>query len=262
MKHRSVLVLFFMFCTAVFTLFTHSTPAHAAPGDQWARWFVELTFANNKPTVTMTVEIGHETRQGTQQVDIRERYPVDCQEHGALNISATVAEFDGQSYLTCEMPNFQEAVAKLTQGKLEINDSCSCKLANGLANFSFDSNSANPLFYMPKLQFSAPAHANGSLAQYKLVVNGVAAESEPFLINNKLQLGSGSFVQNGAGYIPEFYVDGTVLSSNPPYISGLLALPTNQTKFYIGYNPDSGESLQGKLSYLFIDPGCVGHGGI
>lgn len=262
MKSRTVLVMFFVLCTAVFSLFSAPLTAQAAPGDLWARWFVEVAFENNKPNAKMTVEIGHETRSGQPVIDISKTYPLNCQEHGSLHIVDNVAEFDGNSFLSCEMPNFQELVYKLTEGKLVIDESCTCKLADGLANVDFDSPSQNPLFYTPSLQFSAPTNSFGNAVQYELNVGGAVAISEEFSNTGKMQFGGGAFIKNGNGYAPEFQVDGLSLASSPPYIAGLVKVPTNEKEFIVGHNPDTGEFLYGKLDYLYLDPGCVGHGGI
>ena len=262
MKSRTVLVMFFVLCTAVFSLFSAPLTAQAAPSDQWARWFIEVAFENDKPNVKMTVEIGHETRSGQPIIDISETYPINCQDHGSLRIAGSVAAFDGKSFLACEMPNFQELVHKLTEGKLIIEDTCTCKLADGLANVDFDSPSENPLFYMPSLQFSAPTGAYGNVVQYELNVAGAVAISEEFTNTGKMQFGGGAFIKNGNGYAPEFEVDGLSLASNPPYITGLVKVPTNEKEFFVGFNPDTGEYLNGMMDYLYLDPGCVGHGGI
>lgn len=263
MKSRYVLAMFFVLCTAVFSLLSAPLTAQAAPGDQWARWFVEVVFDDTQPLARMTIEVGHETRFGNLQIDISETYPLECEENGSLHISGNVASFDGSGYLECEMPNFQEKVYSLSGGEVEIADSCICKRADGLVNFTFDSAvSQNPFFYMPDLQFSAPTNAYGSMIQYQLLVSGEIAESEPFMNTGQMQFGGGAFVQSGNGYAPEFEVGGLELGSNPEYIPVTLEVPTNQTKFFIGFNPDTGEFLQGKLGYLYMDPGCVGHGGI
>lgn len=262
MKSRTVLALFFVLCTAVFALFSASGTAQAAAGDQWARWFIEVAFDNNEPVAKMTVEIGHETRTGTLVVDISETYALECQENGSLNISGKVAEFDGSTYLECEMPDFQEIVLKQTGGRMKLPDACTCKQADGVADFDFDGPSQNPLFYTPNLQFSAPTNATGSAVQYELNISGAVAVSEQFMNTGQMQFGGGAFVKSGNGYAPEFHVDALQLASTPPYLAGLLELPTNETKFFVGFNPDTGEFLQGKLGYLYMDPGCVGHGGI
>lgn len=262
MKSRIVLVMFFVLCTAVFSLLSAPLTAQAATGDQWARWFIEVAFENDEPIAKMTVEIGHEARSGQLEIDISKTYSLICQDNGSLHIAGTVAEFDGSAYLTCEMPDFQRIVSKLTDGKLEIADTCTCKLADGLANVDFDSPAQNPLFYTPSLQFSAPTNAYGNAVQYELNVGGKVAVSEAFMNTGQMQFGGGAFVKNGNGYAPEFHVNGLDLASDPPYIAGLVKVPTNEKEFIIGFNPDTGEFLQGKLSYLYMDPGCVGHGGI
>lgn len=262
MKSRSVLVAIVVMCTAVLAIFPFSQPVNAAPDTPWARWFIELEFVNNQPLATMTVEIGRDTWRGQRVVDIQKSYELICQESGTIPISNNVAEFDGKSYLTCEMPVFQDLVATLTDGKLKIDRTCECKLANGEANFAFAASSENPFFYMEGLQFAAPKPPAGPNAQYAMTVEGVTAVSEVFSPNQQIQQGGGEFVQNGNGYEVRFQVDGTGLASLPGSIAGRLEVPTDQNQFYIGFNPDSGERLQGKLSYLFVDPGCVGHGGI
>jgi hypothetical protein len=262
MKSRTVLVAFFVVCTAVFTQFTFPHTAAAAPGAQWARWFIEVAFANKQPLVQMTIEIGHENRWGSRVVDIVETHLADCQVNGSLEIVDGTGSFDGNTYLFCEMPNFQERVDKLTGGQFEIGENCECKLANGEVDFTFTAPSGNPLFYMPELQFSAPAQVNGTMANYQLFVNGATAESEPFLTNGQMQWGGGAFIQGSAGYSPTFHLELIALGSSPQFIPGILKLPTNETYFFIGFNPDTNEFLQGKLRHLFVDPGCVGHGGI
>ena len=262
MRNRSVLVAFLIICTGVFALLTIPTTVIAAPGDQWARWFVEASFDNNQPVVEMTIEIGYEDRSGNLIVGISETFSVACQENGKLHISNNAAKFDGSSYLICDMPNFQEKVLELTNGQLQISDECDCKEANGEVGFNFSKTSENPLFYLPDLQFSAPMNAIATLAQYRLTVRGNTAESEPFPTNYQMQWGGAAFEQSGSGYLTLFHVDGVALGSSPPYIPGILTLPTNPTEFFIGYNPDTGEALQGQLEYLIVDPGCVGHGGI
>lgn len=262
MKSRSVLVAIVVMCTAVLALLSFSSSVNAAPDIPWARWFIELEFVNNKPVATMTVEVGRDTPQGQRTVDIQETYELICTETGTLNITHNVAEFDGHSYLTCEMPIFQDLVGTLTEGKLKIDSTCTCKLANGEADFAFSGSSGNPFFYMEGLQFAAPKPPIGPNAQYALTVDGVTAVSELFTPNKQIQQGGGEFVQSGKGYEIRFQVDGTALASSPASIVGQLEVPTNQNQFYIGFNPDSGEILQGSLAYLFVDPGCVGHGGI
>lgn len=262
MKSRSVLVAFFVMCTAVLALFPLSHPAVAAPAELWARWFIEVEFANNQPVTTMTVEIGHNDRQGQPVVDLQETYDVLCQETGHLKINQNVAEFDGSSYLTCDMPVFQDIVAELTEGKLKIDSTCACKQADGQAHFAFSDPSENPFFYMEGLQFAAPKPPVGPIAQYAMTVDGVTAVSETFVPTKQIQQGGGTFSLNGQEYQIQFELDGASLASTPETFAGKLAVPTNQRHFFIGFNPDSGEILQGSLEYLFIDPGCVGHGGI
>lgn len=262
MNNRNVLVALFIFCTGLLTLLTFPLTTIAAPGDQWARWTIHVAFANNQPDVEMLIEIGHEGRSGSQIIDISETFTLDCQDHGSLEITNNAAKFDGNSYLQCEMPNFQEKVAELTGGELLIGDECNCKQANGEADFTFSTNSENPFFYLPDLQFSAPTNASGLLAQYRLMVSGQVAESEPFATAMFSQEGGGEFLFNGSGYNTEFHVNGLGLGSSPSFIAGTLAMPTSPTEFFIGYNADTGSTLQGELRTLTIDPGCVGHGGI
>ena len=262
MKSRSVLVAFFVLCMAVLALFPLSQPVAAAPYEPWARWFIEVAFANNKPVATMTVEIGHDNRLGLHIVDLQKTYELSCQETGSLNVTNNVAVFDGNSYLTCEMPVFQDLVAELTEGKLKIDSTCDCKQANGEVDFAFGDPSENPFFYMEGLQFAGPKLPVGPDAHYSMTVDGVTAVSEVFMPNKQLQHGVSEFLQNGKQYQMLFELDGTSLGSSPTAYSGLLKVPTDQKQFFIGFNPDTGEILQGTLSYLFIDPGCVGHGGI
>lgn len=261
MKSRSVLVLFFVLCTAVFGLFPWSTTAQAAPGTLEARWFVEMSFPNDKPVATMTIEIYYESRSGTPILYTSDVFPISCLEVGSVEIANNIAIFDGHGYFECTMPSFQEKVTDLTRGELQVPDACTCKLAYGVADFMFSTTAGNPIFTMPELQFSAPVQPYG-VANYQLMVNGAVAESETFLPNSKLQSGLGQIQQQGGGYAPEFSVDGANLGSNPAFIGGKLEMPTNQTTFYVGFNPDNGDVLVGKLSGFVMDPGCVGHGGI
>lgn len=261
MKRRSVLVLFFVLFTAVFGFFTRPTITQAAPGNLEARWFVEMSFPNDQLVANMTVEIYYESRTGVPIIYLSEVYPINCQENGSVEISNEIAVFDGNGYFECTMPNFQEKVSDLTRGELEVPDSCTCKLAYGVADLMFSAPAGNPIFAMPELQFSAPVHPFGA-AQYQLMVNGTTVESEVFWPTSKIQSGMGQIQQYGGGYLPNFSVDGFSLGSTPAFVGGQLEVPTNQTSFYVGFNPDNGEVLIGKLGGFMMDPGCVGHGGI
>lgn len=262
MKSRSVLVLFFVLCTAVFGLFSWPTTAQAAPAKLEARWFVEMAFPNDQPVANMTIEIYRESRSGIPVLYLSQVYPVKCQQVGSVEISNEIAIFDGNGYFECSMPNFRDEVSALTHGELKVPDSCTCKLAYGVADFMFSKTSDNPIFAMPELQFSAPVQSAG-VANYQLMVNGAIAESETFSPSSHIQNGMGQLQQQGVvGYLPSFSVDGANLGSHPAFISGQLKIPTDQTTFYVGFNPDSGDFLVGKLFSFMMDPGCVGHGGI
>ncbi|MBK7896383.1 MAG: hypothetical protein WAS33_04650 [Candidatus Promineifilaceae bacterium] len=261
MKSRSVLVLLFVLGTAVFGLLSWPTTAQAAPTKLEARWFIEMAFPNDQPVANMTIEIYRESRSGAPVLYLSQVYPVTCQQVGSVEISNNIAIFDGSGYFECSMPNFQDKVAALTRGELKVPDSCTCKLAYGVADLMFSQTSGNPIFAMPELQFSAPVQS-ASVANYQLMVNGAIAESETFSPNGNIQNGMGQLQQQGTGYLPEFSVDGVNLGSHPAFIGGQLKVPTNQTTFYVGYNPDNGDVLVGKLFSFLMDPGCVGHGGI
>ena len=264
MQARSVLVAFLVVCTAIVTLFSSPKNAAAQPVQYWGRWFTEIKFEESNVVGTMTIEIGYETHSGRLHPHIIEPYPIDCQEIGTVNIFEDVAEFDGSGYLYCTMPDFQQMVAKLTGGDFEIGDACDCKLADTKVDFSFSASSGNALFYMPELQFSAPYQAGPYFPQayYELYVNGELAESEHFLPSKSITEGRGAFVATSGGYEPEFSYGLLELASTPASIQGNLKIPTNQTEFLIGFNPNTGADLIGQLRYLYVDPGCGAHGGI
>jgi hypothetical protein len=261
MKKRTVLVLFFVLCTAVFGFLTHPTTTQAAPGDLEARWFVEMAFPNDQLVANMTIEIYYESHSGVPILYLSKVFPVSCQEIGSVEISNENAVFDGNGYFKCTMPSFQGKVSDLTRGELKLSNNCTCKLAYGIADLMFSTTASNPIFAMPELLFSAPVHPFG-LAQYQLSVNGTVAESETFWPNRRIQTGVGQLQQTGGGYVPDFSVDGFGLGGMPAFVGGQLELPTDQTTFFVGFNPDNGDLLIGKLSSFIIDPGCVGHGGI
>jgi hypothetical protein len=261
MTIRSVLGLFFVLFTAVFGFLAQPTAIQAAPGDLEARWFVEMAFPNDQLVSNMTIEIYYKSRSGVPTVYLSEVYPISCQEIGSVEISNEIAVFDGNGYFECTMPSFQDKVWDLTGGKLELPSSCTCKLAYGIADLMVSATAGNPIFAMPELQFSAPVQPFGS-AQYQLIVNGTTTVSEAFWPSHKLQTGIGQLQQQGSGYAPNFSVDGFGLGSTPAFVGGQLEVPTDQTTFYVGFNPDNGDILIGKLGGFILDPGCVGHGGI
>ncbi|WP_420643617.1 hypothetical protein [Candidatus Leptofilum sp.] len=261
---RSVLVAlaYIVVVTVIFALFTFPKSATASLGDQKARWFIEVGIHNNQLIVKRTIEIGYEDRLGNLLVITSETTPISCQEDGQLIIENNKATFDGNTFLICEMPSFQEKVYDLTNGQLVIEDECDFKVANGTAEFIFTKTGENPFFYQPELQFSAPMNAISRMAKYEFVAGGSMAKSEPFMTNQQMQGGGAAFFDNGLGYLTHFHVDGVTLGSNPPFLPGTLTIPTTSTEFFIGINLDTSETLQGILGSLIVDPGCVGHGGI
>ena len=264
MQARSVLVAFFIVCTAIVTLFVFPQSTAAQTEPIWARWFIEVEFEDSKMLAQMTVEIGHEDRSGNPVIDESIVNNIHCQEYGSVPIFGDVAEFDGSSYFHCTIPSFQDQVYELTGGKITLEDSCTCKVADTLVDFSFSSTSDNALFYMPELQFSAPYQAGPYFdkANYQLYVNGELAVSEEFTPSKYVSQGSGAFIETAGVYTPKFLYGTLNLGSTPETITTQLEIPTNETEFLIGLNPKTGAGLAGNLRYLYVDPGCIGHGGI
>lgn len=257
--------LFFLLLIMITIILHHAPkPAQAANSNGWASWVLDVNFAHDQTNATMTITVEF---ADPNIPTITQIVPLNCTNWGNLKIKNERAEFSGNEYITCDMPDLVAKVHEITKGRLAISPHCDCEddpWAQALLTIDPNTQQTepiNPIFYHPDLQFSAPFSSKGG-ASLSLAVNTQSAHSELFPIRAGVDIPVwAQFTETLPGsYKPNFTADGIPSPATPSMVYGPFSFSNQATTIYIGYLPRAGIYFEGTLNSLQVDPACRGYG--
>ncbi len=247
------------------TLFLGVQAAGAAP-IHWARWWTDTSFPGNVMDTDLVIQIGYTTQNGQNVITQQQSFNVTCTAVGSPVIQAGKATFNGSSYFSCALPNIKDLVLSMTNGGLQIGNTCPAKrpALTGVLSIDgtpIDPTSDNPLFYRSDIQFSLPLNVATQRARLSTAFGGIGAISNGFVITGGDQSVTAAYVKTVANtYAPTFTVDSLTLTSTPATVNGPFTLSNLESTIYFGYSPVTGDYFEGTLTSLLVDPVCVGTG--
>lgn len=240
--------------------------ALAAQPLYWASWEIEVGFQNDQPNAFISVEAGTYVH-GQPITNYTTQQPFDCHVVGNVVFADEQAHFDGNGYLACDAPDVVQIVKEITGGKIgNLSTACDCKTPWAQAELILNENPTqtnpfNPIFTRSDLALAVP-HAGNSDAKAVFTVAGETAVSNIFDLTGKDTVYSDFTRQTMTSYVPSFLVNGRSTAATPNLIQTQrpLQLSNLAETLYIGFDPSSGQMLEGSLLQLQIDPGCFGFG--
>jgi hypothetical protein len=267
-------VVLFLFMMGFLILANHQEAA-AAVVEYEANWAVHVDFVGNQPNATLAVDVWEYT-DGVETDHLDTTRTLRCFVSNGVAINDSEAIFSGSGRIYCAMPSVRRIVYQMTEGEFIPPLECVSKGgAFAKTEIVLEPNltgqtRSNPIFTMPDLALEAimPPPPEPTLAtKMRFFVDDRNAFSDQFMANLGLNSLQADFNQVIVGlppadliYHPLFYANGTQLSSAPSDINEDLSLSLGQRRLYIGYSPDTGESLYGRIRTLDVDPGCPGIG--
>lgn len=261
--------------------------AHAKGVEYWARWKVELDFANDQINANWIVMIGNFDADGTMQITAKHAEWITCTPYGNFTIKNGEAIFDGTSYLECAIPSYYATVAKLFGGQPlpfspEFSSYCSCvnPVPWVAADLTLTSPvGMNPLVYQVDRAMAFKLERTGDVAISHLLLNDSkpVAQALQWLVasdGNQLWSGSGTPIfqvitdPGSYSYLPKTFYEAIEGLPVEDYVhwANTVAQPlvftdatefkmTSQpTTFLVGY--DTKHFFVGKVRKLSWDPSC------
>ncbi|MCB9419751.1 MAG: hypothetical protein H6667_08100 [Ardenticatenaceae bacterium] len=253
-----------LFAAVVFvglSLFLTARPAAAVT--PWVKWRIDFTYPG-KLDALLVVERGYTNQSGDHIVVDVVQELLTCQSVGNPVLQNGKAILDGSSYFQCTMPSVKAIAAQ--EWQMTIADSCSSKRPYVIGRASIEGSPAdftpsNPVFYREDIQFGIPLDVSTQKAKLAMTIDQALAQSDLFAIAPAAQQFVGYFARSGpATYAPHFFVDGTSLAPTPAAVTPSMFLTTLETTIYLGHSPVSGDSFEGTLGPLRVDPVCTGTG--
>lgn len=284
-----------MFTSTLFVMLSF-VPATRASGNPnptatWAAWGLAVDFPNQQLQVRFATYVGDDTPQVLDSTPLQD-ITSDCTiPTGALTYDGDYAIFDGNTYIECELPDWQAQVRALAPHLQAANlTACECPPQRSpfwvSADVVLDSEkSLNPLFDGSEVGFTFSLPSNGSDARARLERSSGTFESPAWSVDpsgKRMLVGQyGSAVNaivdyfDGLQYLTDplwkdyfkNQVKGNQMGQwlESPSQGWRTAMPPNNytlttgsATVYIGHNNASGAMLHGKFSKLRVDPGCRG----
>lgn len=240
-----------------------------------SNWAVTVDFAKNRPNATLFVEVWQYEISSLDLLDyMASSHTLECKVSSSVLIKDEVANFSGGEGIRCELPSIQLIVAQMTNGDYQLPEACACKtgaIVQATANLSPNASQQawqNPIATLNSIAFAAPIPANGGLrTRLQMMVDGQTAVSPLFSAQPQFQLYEGSFDETHPypssfyDYFNSFHADEQFLGATPAFITQPLYISNVEPALFIGFDPATGAGLHGRISRLFVDPGCFGNGG-
>ena len=255
-----------------FLILANHQEAIAAEIAYEANWAIHVDFEGNRTNAELTVEVWQFT-DGVETYHRGTTRRLRCRVPNSVKISGEEATFSGDGGIRCRVPSLHQIIFDMTDGAFIAPEECDCKVGAFVeSEIVLDPNNTsqkrvNPVFTMTDLALEAemPPVLN-PIALMRFYVDTENAFSGHFLVNPGLNLLQAEFDQvndpNGGDlvYQPLFFANGGQLSAFPSEIEEDLALSLKQSQIYIGFSPQTGEALYGRIKTLDVDPGCFGTG--
>lgn len=271
-------------------LFGMGAPVQAGSEELWARWQLQLDFAEKEIHAVWTVAIG-EYDPGAwpgMKIIAQKAEKVECKPQGSFTIVNDEAIFDGKGYLECPIPSFYHAAISLAAevgGRLSERFMERCTCVNPVPWLTADltvvpSESPNPLVHEINGAFDFYTPLNGALqATSSMLLNGQPIAPSPAwnLRANGNQIWSGTgtasfmvmsdpnwsnlglgFVQAAQNTPVDHFLHWENANGGNSFPAASQMNITNlATTFTIGY--DGHNYFVGKIRKLAWDPGCTAH---
>ncbi|MEM8534204.1 MAG: hypothetical protein AAGF95_25375 [Chloroflexota bacterium] len=197
---RCYKLLIWILITSLLTIGILTTSPTNAQSSQatWAAWHIKVDFSTGKPSIVWTSFVGY---QSTVLDAIEHNLTNKCDIPQKLQITQGYAWFNGNTYLSCETPNFHDDINQLAP-HLQIDpDKCICEFGSSpfwiTADVKLNTiNDYNPLFYKSDLAFRLPTfpeeHLSSSM-MLQLEHGSIVTPSWPIdQKGNQVWLGTGS----------------------------------------------------------------------
>lgn len=255
-------VLFVVVMFVGIFLFLTARPA-AAVGSPWVKWRIDFTYPG-KLDALLVVERGYTNQSGDHIVVDVVQELLTCQSVGNPVFQNGKAVLDGSSYFQCAMPSIKGIAAQ--EWQMTIADSCPSKRPYIIGRLAIegnptDSTPQNPVFYRDDIQFDAPLDVSMQEAKLNMTFGQASAESDDFAIAPAGHQFAAYFTRSSAtAFTPHFVVDGNSLAPTPASVSQLMFLTTLESTIYLGHSPLSGDSFEGTMGPIRVDPVCTGTG--
>ena len=240
-----------------------------------SNWAVTVDFAKNEPNAALVVEVWKYEKSSYDLLDhVSSSHTLACEVPPSVLIKDGVANFSGGEGIRCDLPSIQDIVAQMTNDDYKLPEACSCKTGAivqatmGLSPNISQKDWQNPVATLNSIAFAAPIPANSGLrTRLQMMVDGQTAVSPIFPAQSKFQPYEGSFDEMNPypspfyNYFNSFHFGGEFLGATPAFLAQPLYISNVEPALYIGFDKATGEGLYGRMSHLFVDPGCFGGGG-
>ena len=240
-----------------------------------SNWAVTVDFVNNRPNATLLVEVWqYEADSLTLFAQMSSSHVLECKSSDSVSFKDNVASFSGDDGIYCELPDMQLIVEQMTNGDYKLPEACSCKTGAivqttaELAPNSSKQNWQNPVATLNSIAFAAPIPAKSGLrTRLQMMVDGETAVSPYISAPPNFQFYEGSFDEINPypspfyQYFNSFQAGTQFLGATPAFIFQPLSISNVEPVLHIGFDPATGEGFHGRMSQLFVDPGCFGGGG-
>ncbi|MDJ0756678.1 MAG: hypothetical protein QNJ45_24295 [Ardenticatenaceae bacterium] len=241
-------------------------PEAAAAAADWESTFaIDVHFVDDNAVGVLSVHVTDPSGIVTSQ-----SFPITCNPSSGNIISDGVANFKGNTgeYVRCNVPSIRQLVRKMTGGQFTPAASCDCKeavFAEFNVNFNNQPDPAghpNPLFHLPDIELAAPISPFDYRPALNFTVNEHTSSSQGF--PGQMSWLHSEVAPIGVNLFEPFFAVSAPLYHPAPITGDVhadLTVTLNAQTLYIGYNPETGESFNGQIIDLHIDPGCPGHRG-
>ncbi len=244
------------------SLFLTAHPA-AAVSPPWVKWRIDFTYPG-KLNALLVVQLGYTTASGDHIVTDEVHELLTCQTVGNPVIQNGRVLLDGSSYFQCAMPSIKGIAFQ--EWQMQIADSCPSKRPYVIGQITIEGNPAdatpdNPVFYRDDIQFNIPLDVPAQEAKLAMTFDQATATSDLFTIDPAEQQFTAYLARSGTvGFTPHFFVDGSSLAATPATINQRMSLTTLESTIYLGHSPLSGDSFEGIMGPIRVDPVCTGTG--
>lgn len=253
----------FMGLTA-FSLAAAGPAAASGNGFHFGKWLVNLSFPNDQPQVELTTEIWFKPSGGAAYVVTSQTEELTCAVAGNLQVNNETADFTGQEYISCDMPDMVQKFEDVSQGVL-TNMPHVVLTRNPYATGrvfvagTAPAHEALPTFYHPSIQHGL-AHTGAGDARQFFRVGGMQAHGEAYTQAAPYAIGALFDSTGWTQHDTRFRANGVTKTGTPAVINSTLNVNLSATTIYFGYSPATNSYFQGSVKNLTIDPGAFGQG--
>jgi hypothetical protein len=284
---------------AALALLPSTAAAQPSPPGAWYGWGTKFVVENGAPKVTFVAYVAQDGTPpkviASQETDITDT----CDElgNGTIDYETAAANFDGDSYLACELPSWEEATSELGFDLPDTGECMICATGGAPIWGDFEVTPAGPgdmpIVNASSVGISINVESTGVTARARLDVDrvlggpvtsyrspswtiasapnahavvgiegdGIVAVADYFNWLDYLDLNWRPWFKSAVeGATAGSWVEKTATApaDRSTQTARQYEMGVDGGPLYIGYDPDTGNIFNGKLGPGGIEPGCKG----